>query len=143
MKSTLTIIAIGIITLMLAGGIYCARAPITREMVQIPGYYRWTKCRGALNSDVYAAFTRDRRFQETLIGRPIQTIQPLFPRITTGAEYPEGSYRAKNRLTEWPPGRPATCYWLNGEEDENHGYQFGYCVLARDGMIVGFTWIKG
>ena len=143
MKRTLTIIAIGITTLMLAGGIYCARAPITYEMVSIPGYYRWTRCQGELNSQIYSAFERDYRFRRTLIGRPIEAIRPLFPRMTTGTEYPENSYRSKNRIHEWPPGCPVECYWLNGEEDERHGNQFGFYALVRDGKIVDIMYIKG
>lgn len=143
MKRTLAIIAIAITALMLVCGVYCARAPITREMISISGYYHWCRGQGSLDSEVYAAFTRDMRFQATLIGRPIQAIQPLFPRMTTGVEYPADSYRSINRPTEWPAGHPITCYWLNGEDNENHGHQFGYCVLVRDGVIVRFKWIKG
>jgi len=143
MKRTLAIIVIATTALMLVCGIYYTREPITREMVSIPGYYKWTKGRGSLDSKIYAAFTRDKRFQSTLIGQPVEIIQPLFPRMTTGAEYPGDSYRAIHRLTEWPQGQPVTSYWLNGEDNENNGNQFGFCVIARDGMIVAFKWIKG
>ena len=35
-------------------------------------------------------------------------------------------------------GNPVDCYWLDQD-----GESFGYCVLVRDGLIIGFRWIKG
>ena len=111
---------------------------MTSEMRCRPNYYFWSRGSLPISQSSYLAFKRDIEYQNQLIGSPIESIQDLFPEWTDGSDYRPGSYRAVHRTTLDRDENPVDCFWLRGSEDD-----FGFCVLTRDGIIVGFRYVKG
>jgi len=141
---TLTIIILGVASI-----VFWFSIPMTEEMRIRPGYFLWTKGIASLNLERYQAFTRDLEFRDSLIGEPLDRLKALFPDMSDGSEYSLQSYRSSNRIMVDSEDNPVDCFWLNGEwlfsQRDNYTEEddFGYCVLVRNGSILGFRWIKG
>lgn len=135
------LIIIGFICLMPCVPIYLSRSGIlTWEMYKDPGYRRWALGEGAYNPEYFSTFLRDPPFRDSLVGRPIEVLKPLFPGLQSGANYRPSSYRAEGRrpyLARYAGSRVED-YWVDGTQ-----HDFGLCVVAVDGRIKAFHLIKG
>jgi len=113
---------------------------ITRPMLTDYGYFRWTQGRAPLQPEYLSTFTRDYRFRQRFVGKPIEALRPFFPKLHAGAGYDPSSYRATNVRTFFSryAGNRFEDYWLDGTQQE-----FGFCVLVVDGKIRDFFFVKG
>lgn|GEM_PF-4518125 len=122
---------------LLVGVAWCC-IPMSPEMRTRPSYFLWSQGLRPLTPESLSAFTRDRAFRTELHGQTLAVLEPLFPDMHDGSEYPPESYRGQFGLSinDWN-GEPAEFLWLTRDG------VFGYVVLHRDQRIVQFQWIKG
>jgi hypothetical protein len=100
----------------------------------------WSAGLAKYKSQHLDAFTRDPKFRGRFIGRPIETLRPLFPNLHSGRMYSSDSYRHESvqGSLKRASGVTKEDYWLDGDENA-----FGYCVLVVDGKIHSFFFVKG
>ena len=113
---------------------------VTAPMLKDYGYYRWAHGRAPYQPECLLTFTRDDRFQQQFVGKPIDSMRPLFPGLHSGAGYDPGSYRGTTRryyICRYT-GTRFEDYWFDGTENDS-----GFCALVVDGKIRDFFYVKG
>lgn len=134
-------ILIGFVCLMPCVPIYLSWSGIlTWKMIREPGYRRWVYGSEAYKPEYFSMFMQDPPFRDSLVGRPIESLRPLFSELHSGANYRPSSYRAEGRQPYLAlyAGSRVEDYWVDGTQ-----HDFGLCVVVVDGKIKSFHLIKG
>ena len=112
---------------------------MTADMKLRPWYYLWTKGLFPLNETVLNDFTRDHEYKESLAGKPVEVLIPLFPEFTKASNYSPDSERyrySKELLLKYKEDDDVIniddIYWLTGDQL----YNSGFYVITFNGKIV-------